>query len=134
MSHDAPDPAQQLADSNKRVLGYSRKRFLGTWLALGALAILTAIGIGLNHEQQRTLRIHQNVLIHEIGGIRDNQERIIRLTINTAAAICLEAFAKTRAQQIALVAQFNRNPKIDLSHNPACQNAVKAATRLVLGP
>jgi hypothetical protein len=40
-----PDPLQQLAALNKQVLRYSRHRFLGTWLALGCLALLTCAAL-----------------------------------------------------------------------------------------
>ena len=38
---EKPDIYKQISEQNEEVLGYSRKRFLGTWLAIALLAIMT---------------------------------------------------------------------------------------------
>lgn len=123
-------------------------RFKLALLGYIILALACVAGLAINYVQQQTLNDHQDAILKEIGQIRVNQANIagnqaqirksqvelFRLTANTAAAICLEAFAKNQQQQVALVRLFNRTHKIDVSHNPTCQKAIHTAAQLVLVP
>jgi len=40
---EKPDIYKQISEQNEEVLGYSRKRFLGTWLAIALLAIMICV-------------------------------------------------------------------------------------------
>lgn len=110
-------------------------------LALLGYAILTlgfvSVTIVLSHSQDRLER-HQDALKIEQVQIKVNQQRImrnqvliLRLTTNTAAAICLTALADEK-QEVALVHEFNRTHRIDLRRSPICRKAVSVAASLIL--
>jgi Flp pilus assembly protein CpaB len=74
-----------------------------------------------------TSRDLKNTQVH----LNQNDKALLRLLSNTAAAICLEAFAKEE-NEAALVRRFNRTGEIDLTNNPTCRKAVKIGANLVL--
>jgi hypothetical protein len=69
-------------------------------------------------------------LIIALWLIKDQQDDIENLTLNTAAATCLIAFTPEQ-QEAALIEQFNRTRKIDISHNPECQKAIDTTYELL---
>lgn len=113
-----------------------RLRLFAIGLAIVALACIA--GLIVNYYQQRTLKHHQDAIIAELKQlhrnerqIQRNQRNVTRLTIDTAAAICLEAFASDKGD-IRLVRLFNTTGHISVAHNPTCQKAVTAAAHLIL--
>jgi hypothetical protein len=69
-------------------------------------------------------------LIIALTLIKDQQDDIENLTLNTAAATCLIAFAPEQ-QEATLIEQFNRTHKIDISHNPECQKVIDTTFELL---
>jgi hypothetical protein len=108
------------------------RRFRQALLGYAILAVACIAGITYNFSQQRELNDHQDSINLQLKQIKHNQEAIVSLTRNVAAAVCLEAFATTNAQRRALVLAFNRTGRIDLSGSPTCQRTAREAINLIV--
>lgn len=110
-----------------------RRRFRLALLGYVILALAATAGIAYNHHQQTTLDAHQRAIVVELRGVKANQDAIVRLTVNTAAAICLEAFAAgDPAEATRLVEVFNHEGAISVGGNRTCERAVQRAKVLIV--
>jgi hypothetical protein len=61
-----------------------------------------------------------------------NTDRIERLVVNTAAAICLQAYAD-EPHEVTLIQQYARGQQIRVE-NPVCLATIRRAQRMIEGP
>lgn len=116
-----------------------RRRF--RWVTIGycILALGAAGGVYFNERQTDRLDRHTEALAVQQQQIKRNQQaisanldRIVRLTRNTAAALCLIAEAPTQKAQNDIIHTFVVTGKIDISHNAECRQAANKAAELIL--
>lgn len=121
-------------------------RFRLVALGFAIFALFVVIGSWINYHQQRQLDKHQTVIKAELVRLEKNQQqitrnqqaikanldRIVRLTRNSAAAICLVALAPTQKAQNQIIHTFVATGTIDISHSPECQQAAAKAATLIL--
>lgn len=71
----------EISDNNQRVLGYSRRRFLWTWLALGLLGLMTAVAIWLAirsvEQSQKTTEAVAAQARHTADGAQESNDQIV---------------------------------------------------------
>ena len=83
-----PDIYEQVSQQNEEVLGYSRKRFLGTWLAIALLAILICL-LALTSLRTASTNLDQN----------EDIARVANKTADEASASTDDITAYLRGEQ-----------------------------------
>ena len=81
-----PDPnpneaLDQLNATTRETLHYSRRRFLGTWLALASLAILTAVALWVAvdtaHTQNQVVHLSASNASHKAKTAQESSDQIV---------------------------------------------------------